>query len=57
MAARGDLDAVLADAAKALELEPKLAEAFSLRGAVKEEKGDLDGALGDCRTRSSSIPG
>ena len=45
--AKGDLDGALADYTRALELDPKLADACNNRGCVKQAKGDLDGALAD----------
>jgi tetratricopeptide (TPR) repeat protein len=43
----GDLDSAIADFTKAIELEPRFAEAYCHRGDARERKGDLDGAIAD----------
>jgi tetratricopeptide (TPR) repeat protein len=42
-----NLDQALADYSKAIELDPKFGAAYSSRGRVYHEKGDLDEALAD----------
>jgi lipoprotein NlpI len=44
---KGDLDAALADLTRAIEGNPKDAEACLNRGFVRQAKGDLDGASAD----------
>jgi tetratricopeptide (TPR) repeat protein len=44
---KGDLDGVISDSTKAIELNPALAEAWNNRALARQEKGDLDGALPD----------
>jgi membrane associated rhomboid family serine protease/Flp pilus assembly protein TadD len=44
----GDLDATIAQCDRAIQLNPKFAEAYCNRGVAKAKKGDLDGALIDC---------
>lgn len=45
---KGDYDKAIADCSKAIELDPKLAEAYVYRGVVFCEKGDHDKAIADC---------
>jgi tetratricopeptide (TPR) repeat protein len=45
--ARGELDAARADFEKALEVDPRCAEAWNNRGAMRRATGDLAGALAD----------
>jgi tetratricopeptide (TPR) repeat protein len=42
-----DLDAALAEAEQALELNPRSSEAYTVRGLVKNSKKDIDGAIAD----------
>jgi tetratricopeptide (TPR) repeat protein len=44
----GDLDHAIADYDKAVQLDPKFAQAFSGRCAVRIKKGDLAQAIADC---------
>jgi tetratricopeptide (TPR) repeat protein len=46
-AAKGNLDSALADAGKALELNPKYVDAHVLRGIILAKKGDYDGTVAD----------
>ena len=43
----GNLDQALADYAKAIELDPKYADAYYNRAIVHEDKGDPDRAISD----------
>jgi tetratricopeptide (TPR) repeat protein len=45
--ARGDLDRSLADATKAIELNPKFADAYMFRGLIEGKKGDYDASIAD----------
>jgi tetratricopeptide (TPR) repeat protein len=45
---KGQPDRALADFNKALELNPRLAEAYSNRGWAYFEKGQYDQAIADC---------
>lgn len=47
-ARRGDSGGAIADYTRAIELEPRLAEAHSLRCAAKQHARDVDGAIADC---------
>ena len=42
------MNRALADCNKAIELDPKLAGAYSNRGVAHLEKGELDRAIADC---------
>ena len=44
---KGDLDGSITDLTKALELDPRSAEAFTYRGAAKLAKTDAEGAIAD----------
>ena len=44
---KGDLDGAILDWDKAIELNPKYADAYYNRGIAKSDKGDLDGAILD----------
>jgi tetratricopeptide (TPR) repeat protein len=44
----GELDHAIADYDKAIQLDPKFAQAYSGRCAVKIKKGDLTHAIADC---------
>jgi tetratricopeptide (TPR) repeat protein len=44
----GDLDHAVADYTRAIQLDPKFAQAFSGRCAVQFKKGDLAPAIEDC---------
>jgi tetratricopeptide (TPR) repeat protein len=44
---KNDLDGAIADFTKAIELNPKYAQAYLNRGNAKAPKGDLDGAIAD----------
>ncbi|MEO6789102.1 MAG: tetratricopeptide repeat protein, partial [Chthoniobacteraceae bacterium] len=46
-AAKGDNDGALADFNRAIDIDPKLADAWHDRGAVRSQKGDLEGAIAD----------
>jgi tetratricopeptide (TPR) repeat protein len=46
-AERGDRAAALADLDRALQLDPRYADALGNRGVVKGERGDYDGAIAD----------
>ena len=56
-AQKQDFDGAIADATRAIEIDPKLVEGYVLRGAAKSDKGDLDGAISDPASRSRSIRG
>jgi tetratricopeptide (TPR) repeat protein len=45
--AAGDLEGALADASRAVELDPLLAPAWLLRGSIRVRQGDRDGATAD----------
>src|SRR5206468_3188053 len=45
---RRDWDGAIADFDRALQFDPKLAQAYDTRGVAKEQKGELDGAIADC---------
>ena len=45
--AKGDLDGAIADYSKAIEINPRYAEAFASRGLARKTKGNLDGAIAD----------
>jgi tetratricopeptide (TPR) repeat protein len=47
---RGDIDGAIANYEKAMEISPKLAEAFLYRGKARRAKGDLNGAIEDYET-------
>lgn len=49
-AASGDLGGALADAVRAVDLDPFLASAWLLRGAVRLRQGDRAGAAADLET-------
>jgi lipoprotein NlpI len=44
---KGDVDDAIADYNRALELDPKFADAYNNRGIAKVRKGDFDGAIAD----------
>ena len=44
---KGDLDGVIRDSTKAIELKPGLAAVWNNRAIARQEKEDLDGALRD----------
>ncbi|MDQ2920246.1 MAG: tetratricopeptide repeat protein, partial [Acidobacteriota bacterium] len=44
---KGDPDGAISDYTKAIELDPRYAQAYGNRGLVRESKGDLDGAISD----------
>jgi tetratricopeptide (TPR) repeat protein len=44
---KGQLDQAISDFTKALEINPRLAEAYYNRGIVYSEKGQLDQAISD----------
>ena len=44
---RGDFDRSLADATKAIELNPKYADAYMFRGLIEGKKGDYDASIAD----------
>ena len=47
---KGELDGALADCNKAIELNPKDAPSYAIRGGVKYKKGDTNGAQADFKT-------
>ena len=51
-----EYDKVIADCGKALELNPKLAEAYNHRASAWVEKGKYDKALADCNKAISLDP-
>ena len=53
---RGELDAAIRDLSRAIELDPELAPAWTLRGWAREEKDDLDGTILD-ETRAIELDG
>jgi len=44
---RRDWDGAIADFDRALQFDPKLAQAYDNRGDAKTETGDFDGAIAD----------
>jgi len=44
---KGDLDGAIVDFSRAIEIDPKYANAYFNRGVAKGKKGDLDGAIAD----------
>jgi lipoprotein NlpI len=53
---RGDLDGAITDYTRAIDLNPKYANAYHNRGRVKHAKGDLDGALADFTSALALAP-
>lgn len=47
---QGDLDGAISNYDKALEVNPRFAEAFFHRGKARRAKGDLNGAIADYET-------
>lgn len=46
-AAKGDLDAAIADYSEAIRINPDFGDAFCNRGMARQAKDDIDGALAD----------
>lgn len=44
---KGDASGALTDLTRAIELNPKLADAFALRAEIRSRRGDLEGAIAD----------
>jgi tetratricopeptide (TPR) repeat protein len=44
---KANFDGALTDAMQAIKLDPKNAEAYSVRGQVRYNKGDIPGAIAD----------
>jgi membrane associated rhomboid family serine protease len=44
---KGNIDGAIADYDRAIQFDPKLSGAYSMRGAAKAQKGDIDGAIAD----------
>ena len=44
---KGNIDGAIADYDRAIQFDPKLSGAYSMRGAAKAQKGDIDGAIVD----------
>ena len=44
---KGDQDGAIADFSQAIELDPRLADAYQNRGLAKSSKGDSQGAADD----------
>lgn len=55
--AKGDLDGAIADYSKAIEINPRYAEAFVNRGVARKTKGDLRGAIADYDKALAINPG
>jgi tetratricopeptide (TPR) repeat protein len=55
--AKGDLDGAIADYSKAIEINPRYAEAFVNRGVARKAKGDLSGAIADYDKALALDPG
>jgi tetratricopeptide (TPR) repeat protein len=55
--AKGDADGAIADYNKALEENPRYADAFYNRGVALQSKNDLDGAIKDYSTAVELAPG
>ena len=45
--AKGDVDGAMADCNKAIEINPRYADAYLNRGLARYDKGDVDGAIVD----------
>jgi tetratricopeptide (TPR) repeat protein len=45
---KADWDGAIADASKAIELNPSSAIAYAARAGARGKKGDYDGAIADC---------
>ena len=43
-----DAEGAIGDQNRALKIKPDYPEAYNVRGAARQFKGDLDGALTDC---------
>jgi len=52
----GDYDRAIADAAKAIDLNPKLAAAYGTRGFAFAKKGDVKSAIADYRRQLALAP-
>lgn len=46
---KGDYDGAIADSSRAIELDPRNAYAYRVRGNAKDDKGDYAGAVADYR--------
>ncbi|MBI3725654.1 tetratricopeptide repeat protein, partial [bacterium] len=52
----GDFPGALADATRALELDPRCGRAWQLRGAARDRTGDVDGAIADLPRAAELAP-
>jgi tetratricopeptide (TPR) repeat protein len=54
---KGEYGLAIADATKAIEIDPKLAAAYNNRGDAAEKSGDIDRAIADYRDALRLDPG